>query len=140
MSDHGFPPAEPFVERMGSGGDSSSVRTYRFGYRVGQTKQILSAVEIPADTVELATSADLLLSTRMSPTGELFAVVSGPNESINMSARVGESIEHVVARAVDADNLRLEESDPNDLQILLAKLERSVSFVKGALAQFSKTS
>jgi len=141
MSDRTVLAAEPFAERINSVRDSLSVSTYRFGYRVGRTKDILSAVEIPADTVELAITADLFLSARMSPTGDLFAVIVGPSESTAMGAgRAVESVEHLVARAVDAENLRLEESGPNDLKILLARLERSVTFVKGALAQFRKTS
>lgn len=132
---------EPFIQRLGSASDSVSVGTYRFGYRLKETADVLSAVDIPAEAVELVITTDLFLSASISPTGD---VVSAFNSSNGISIAEGtrgtiESIENLVARALDTDNLRLEEAGPTELKILLARLERSVTLVKATLAQMSMT-
>jgi hypothetical protein len=56
-------------------------------------------------------------------------------QSIRMSFGSPNSIERLVADAVDAGNVHLEEAGTEELKTLLARLERSVLLVKRALEQ-----
>src|SRR5271157_4666616 len=132
---------EPFVERISSTGDATSPTIYRFGYRIEQTKDVLSTVDIPAETVEHALTAALSLSARMSPTGDVFPALADPeNIAIAPSVAWGsESLESLVANAVDTDNLHLEDAGIAELNVLLARLENSVALVRAVLEQIRKS-
>jgi hypothetical protein len=54
MLGRGIPPIEPFVEQTYLEGTRAGTRAYRFGYRLEGTKDVLSMIDIPAKTVELA--------------------------------------------------------------------------------------
>ncbi len=136
MSDRLVPSAEPFAERVRPSQNLTGVNTYRFGYREERTKDILAMISIPADTVELAVTADLVLSTEMSPTGDIFSVLSSAND-IAIASSLHKTIETLVANAVAQDSLRLEESGPKELKVLLARLERSIALVREIISQSS---
>lgn len=136
MSDRLASTVEPFAERVGPPRNFASVSMYRLGYRVEETKDILSMVSIPADTLELAVTADLLLSTKMSPTGDIFSVLNGANDTA-IALSSDKTIETLVASALNEDSLRLEEAGPKELKVLLSRLERSIALVKETLMQVS---
>ena len=102
-----------------------------WGYRTEATKDVLSAIEIPAQIVEEAVTSKLSISVTMSPTGELSATSSSCVATFDSAPIV---IDVLVAQVVAPENLRLEEADPDELRTLLARLERSVTCVKDALA------
>lgn len=134
MSDRLISSAEPFAEHVDPSRNLAGVSTYRFGYREEGTKDILSVINIPADIVELAVAADLFLSTEMSPTGDVFSVLNSAND-IAMALSSHRTIETLVANAVAQDSLRLEESGPKELKVLLDRLERSIALVRETISQ-----
>jgi hypothetical protein len=141
MSGREVQAVEPFVERIGPFTDSASVSAYRFGYRIKRTKDVLSTVDIPAETVERALTSGLSLTARMSPTGDVSPALAG-SDAIAMAPSVVwavEPIERLVADAVNEENLCLEEAGTAELRTLLARLEHSVMLVTTALAQIGKS-
>ena len=141
MSGCEVPAVEPFAERIGPVRDSASASAYRFGYRIKRTKDILSTVDIPAETVERVLTARLSLTARMSPTGDVSPALAGSDDIAIAPSVVWavESIERLVADAVNAENLRLEEAGTAELRTLLARLEHSVMLVTAALAKIGKS-
>jgi hypothetical protein len=72
----------------------------------------------------------------MSPTGDVAPTLVGSGDAIAPNVVwVADSIERLVADAVDAGNVHLEEAGTEELKTLLARLERSVLLVKRALEQ-----
>jgi hypothetical protein len=51
MPDLQLSPVEPFVEQIDPARDLANADAYRFGYRVERTKDVLYAIEIPAEVV-----------------------------------------------------------------------------------------
>ncbi len=141
MSGREVPAVEPFVERIGLVRDSASVSAYRFGYRIKRTKDVLSTVDIPAETVERVLTARLSLTARMSPTGDVSPALAGSDDIAIAPCVVWtvEPIERLVADAVNAENLNLEEAGTAELRTLLARLEHSVMLVTTALAKIGKS-
>jgi hypothetical protein len=141
MAGRQLSPVEPFVERIDPARDLANGDAYRFGYRVEGTKDVLSAVDIPAEAVERFLTAGLCLSARMSPSGDISAALTGFNDiAINPGVVwAALSIEVLVANAVSAENLRLEEAGPAELKTLLKRLESSVGLVIEALSQISES-
>jgi hypothetical protein len=141
MLDHAIPKIEPFMERVEQTTDSSHQRTYRLGYRIAQTMHVLSAVIIPADVIEPEFTTGLSLSITMSPAGIFSAeLVSPDGYAIDANSdSTANSIEHLVAGAVDTRNLCLEEAGAIHLKTLCAQLERSIILVKNALSQIDET-
>jgi hypothetical protein len=130
------PPVEPFVERLGAAQDVVGVSVYRFGYRTEATKDVLSAIEIPAEIVEEAVTSKLSISVTLSPTGEVTAALeeSTPAYVANFDSTLI-PIDALVAQVVAPENLHLEEAGGDELRTLLVRLERSVTCVKDALAR-----
>jgi hypothetical protein len=127
----------PFVERVGAAAKVVGPTSYRVGYRLESSQAIVCQVEIPAEVVEQAVAEDLSPSNRMTPAGEVISAFAGVrSNSISESARCpAEAVDQLVARAIDPGNLRAEEAGITELKILLARLERSVTLVKQALAE-----
>lgn len=124
---------EPFVERIGPAQDAIGASAYRFGYRTEATRDVFSAIEIPAEIVEEAVTSKLSISATMSPTGEISATSSA------CAARIASPlipVDVLVAQVVAPDNLRLEEAGADELRTLLVRLERSITCVKDALARY----
>ncbi|MFY9828853.1 MAG: hypothetical protein WAK69_09605, partial [Rhodoplanes sp.] len=96
------PPVEPFVERLGAAQDVVGVSVYRLGYRTEATKDVLSAIEIPAEIVEEAVASKLSISVTMSPTGELSATSSSCAATFD-SALIPTDV--LVAQVVAPENL-----------------------------------
>ena len=115
MTPRSVPAVEPFGERVSPVRNSLNGGTYRFGYRLELTKEVLSTVDIPADVVERALTAGLALSARMSPTGDVAPTLVGSGDAIAPNVVwVADSIERLVADAVDAGNVHLEEAVPKN--------------------------
>jgi hypothetical protein len=142
MPDRGIPPIEPFVERTELGGSGAGARAYRFGYRLEGTKDVLSVIDIPAKTVELALTDGLSLTVKMTPTGDVSPILNGRNEIEIAPSAVwaATTIERLVTQALSSENLRLEEAGSADLSVLQQRLERATSLVKGAIERLNDPS
>ena len=122
---------EPFAEITGD--------TYRFGYRAIGTDDCLSAMDVPTSIVEQAVLTRASLAARVGPDGTVIShmLMSHVRGSIPDIRTDIASIEVLVQRAVNAENLRREEATIADLRTLLRRLEDSVSLVKGAISQMT---
>ena len=125
--------AEPFIEAVGPVRDVLGASAYRVGYWVHGTRELIAAINIPAEIVEEAVTSKLFISVTMSPTGELSATSSSCAATFH-SALIPTDV--LVAQVVTPENLRLEEAGPEELRTLLVRLERSVTCVKDALARY----
>jgi hypothetical protein len=126
---------EPFVERIDLAPRVASA--YRFGYRVERTKDVLSSIVIQADAIEAVLTAGMVVSARMSAAGDVSpSIVSSDNAAVASCFHLDtRSIEILVADAVSADSLRLEEAGISELEILLGRLNRAVALVIEAIAR-----
>lgn len=137
MSGRGIPPIEPFVERTQPNGARG--RAYRFGYRLEGTKDVLSAIDIPAKIVEIALTDGLLLGAKMTPTGDVSPILNGREEIEFASSTIWAvaSVEQLVAEALTSESLRLEEAGSAELSVLQQRLERATSLVKEAIKRLT---
>ena len=131
---------EPFAEKLWSAENALGSPQYRVGYRLSTTRQILTYIEIPAETVERVVLSNLALFPRITPDGLVTADVSIRNDlaseaHIEVTAM---PIDQLVIRGTDSEHLRAEEAQASELQMLLCLLERSVSVVRAALATVAK--
>jgi hypothetical protein len=121
---------EPFVEVTGD--------TYRFGYRTVGIGNCVSAIDVPMLVVEQAVLTRASSSVRVGPDGTVIShmltshVMGSPDLPTDVA-----SIEVLVKRAVNAENLRMEEATAADLSTLLQRLEDSVRLVKVAISQMA---
>src|SRR4051812_47200785 len=141
MSDQSTPPIEPFVERAELFGDAT-VRYYRFGYRLNTTKQVLSIVTIPAKIVELALTGDISLTTKITPAGDVVPVLAGPEELTMAPSALWTvtSLDQLVADAITAETLHLEEAGRTELNILRQRLEHAIGLVTEAIERQTASS
>ena len=130
---------EPFMEPAHTKGRVNG-SAYRFGYRILGTEQVVSAVEVPASIVENTILQGALLSARSSPDGTITSQMSISYSANASSTREAKPIDELVRNAIDLDNLRMEEATAADLNTLLERLERSVSFVRDAIDQIAGAS
>ncbi|MBR1243522.1 hypothetical protein JQ620_25855 [Bradyrhizobium sp. AUGA SZCCT0274] len=130
MSGQSNSPLEPFVERTEIGTCS-----YRFGYRCATTKQVLSIVTIPAKMVELALTESFSLTTKITPAGDVIPVLAGPDDVTIAPGAIWTAtpVEQLVADAISAENLYLEEAGRAELNILRQRLEHAIGLVTEAL-------
>ena len=128
--------AEPFFEAAGPVRDVLGATAYRIGYRAQGTGQVLAVIEIPAEVVEEAVASKLSASVMMSPNGDL-AVATGAFSFVHACYDTAPiAIDVLVVQVVAPENLRLEEAGPEELRMLLVRLERSVTIVNDALARW----
>jgi hypothetical protein len=122
---------EPFAEIAGD--------AYRFGYRAIETNDCLSAIDVPTSIVERAVLKRATLAARVGPDGTVisYMLMSHVRGSIPDIPTDIVSIEALVQRALNAENLRMEEATVADLSTLLRRLEDSVRLVKGAISQMT---
>jgi len=119
---------EPFAEAGGN--------TYRFGYRIVGTSDYASVVELPIRVVEQTVLTRASLTVRVGPDGTVISHIlmshapATPDPPTDLAA-----LDVLVQRAVNAENLRMEEATVSDLDTLLLRLERSIRLVKGAISQ-----
>ena len=129
--------AEPFIDALGKARDVVGATAYRLGYRVHGTGDVIVAIEIPAEIVEEAVTSKLSISVGMSPDGGLVPTL-GNSTSTACALTLNSAqmtIDGLVAQVVTPENLRLEEAGADELKGLLTRLERSIAYVKDALAR-----
>jgi hypothetical protein len=121
---------EPFAEVAGD--------TYRFGYRTVGVSEYVSVVEVPIQIVEHTVLTRASLTVRIGPDGTVIShmLSSHAAETLEPPTDV-EALDVLVRRAVNAENLRMEEATVSDLNTLLQRLECSISLVKDAISQIS---
>jgi hypothetical protein len=122
---------EPFAEIAGN--------AYRFGYRAIETDDCLSAIDVPTSIVEQAVLTRASLAARVGPDGTVIShmLMSHVRGSVPDIPTDVASIEALVKRAVNVENLRREEATVADLSTLLRRLEDSVTLVKRAISQMT---
>lgn len=122
---------EPFAEVAGD--------TYRFGYRTVGVSDYVSAVEVPIQIVEQTVLMRASLTVRIGPDGTVFShmLSSHAADATSDPPTDVDPLDVLVRRAVDTENLRMEEASVSDLNTLLQRLERSIGLVKDAIRQIS---
>jgi hypothetical protein len=122
---------EPFAEITGG--------AYRFGYRAIETDDCLSAVDIPTSIVEQAVLTRASLTTQIGPDGTVIShmLISHVGDGIPDIPTDVASIEVLIRRALNAENLRREEATVEDLRTLLQRLENCARLVRGAISQMT---
>jgi hypothetical protein len=122
---------EPFAEVTGN--------AYRFGYRAIGTDDCLTAVDVPMSIVEQAVLTRASLAATVGPDGTVIShmLISHDGGSIPDIHTDVASIDALIQRAVNTENLRREEATAADLSTLLRRLENSVRLVKGAISQMT---
>ncbi|KRR08737.1 hypothetical protein [Bradyrhizobium valentinum] len=120
-------PLEPFAEITSN--------TYRFGYRIVGTSNYAFVVEVPIPIVEQTVLTRATLTARVSPDGTVTSSMIMSTGSTPDLLTAATSIDALVQRAVNAENLRMEEATAADLSTFLQRLEDSVRLVKYATSQ-----
>ena len=131
MGGHETVQLEPFAEVAGG--------NYRLGYRTVGVSDCVSAIEVPIQMVEQTVLARASLTMRISPDGTIISRMlwSLAADTPPDSPIVVESLDVLVRRAVNMENLRMEEATISDLNTLLQRLECSISLVKDAIGQIT---
>jgi hypothetical protein len=122
---------EPFAEVAGN--------TYRFGYRTVGVSDYVSAVELPTQIVEQTVLKRASVTVRIGPDGTVIShmLPSNAADTIPDPPTDVVALDVLVRRALNTENLRMEEATVSDLNTLLQRLEGSVSLVKEAISQIS---
>ncbi|KRR29125.1 hypothetical protein [Bradyrhizobium retamae] len=120
---------EPFAEVAGD--------TYRFGYRLAGVSDCVSTVELPIQIVEQTVLTRASLTVRICPDGTVIPLLLHAAGTTLVPSTNVESLDVLVQRAVNTENLRMEEATVSDLNALLQRLECSISLVKNAISQIS---
>jgi hypothetical protein len=124
-------------EETGSLGPTS----YRAGYRLIETGNVICAVELPASVIEAVVfehSSPAIAATTDGHVQTSMIGLAGA-ELNGMSSFTSEPIDSLVGRAMAVENLRMGEATIAELEMLLQRLERSVGLVKEAIVQLSHT-
>lgn len=95
---------EPFAEVTGD--------TYRFGYRTVGVSDYVSAVEVPIQIVEQTVLMRASLTVRIGPDGTVFShmLSSHAADATSDPPTDVDPLDVLVRRAVDTENLRMEEA------------------------------
>ncbi|WP_456721535.1 MULTISPECIES: hypothetical protein [unclassified Bradyrhizobium] len=120
---------EPFIEAP----DVASLHAgvYRFGYRLDGA--VVSAVDLPAETVEKILLSKTRLSVRITPRGEIVPELSNVLGEVGDATENIVSIDELVRNTLSAETLRMEEATPEDLALLFSRLERAIALVRSAI-------
>ncbi|GEC54770.1 hypothetical protein BEL01nite_38130 [Bradyrhizobium elkanii] len=126
---------EPFIEAPGATSPRADV--YRFGYRLGGA--VVSAVDLPAETVEKLLLSKTRPSVRITACGEIVPGCSIPNVlgEVGHVAETVFSIDDLMRETLSAETLRMEEATPEDLALLFSRLERAIALVRTAIDRAS---
>ena len=129
MNGPGTVQLEPFAEVAGD--------TYRFGYRAIGVSDYVSAIEVPIQIVEQTVLTRASLAVGIGPDGTVISHFPWPHTADTIPDPATEALDVLVRRAVNSENLRMEEATVSDLNTLLQRLECSISLVKDAISQIS---
>ena len=126
---------EPFIETPDATSPHADV--YRFGYRLNGA--IVSAVDLPVETVEKLLLSKTVLSVRITPCGEIVPGLSTSNVlgECGRAAETVSSIDDLMRETLSAETLRMEEATPEDLALLFSRLERAIALVRTAIDRIS---
>jgi hypothetical protein len=129
---------EPFIERPGMA--SPHADAYRFGYRLDGV--VVTAVDLPVETVEKFLVSRTRLSVRITPCGEIVPELSIPNilGEVSHTGGIVLSIDDLLRETLRPEILRMEEATSADLALLLGCLQRSEALVKEMLSQIARSS
>ncbi len=126
---------EPFIEVPGVASPHAGV--YRFGYRLDGA--IVSAVDLPAETVENLLISKTRLSVRITPCGEIVPGLSNVLGEVGHAAEIVFSIDDLMSDTLSAETLRMEEATLEDLALLSSRLERAIALVRTAIDRASNS-
>lgn len=126
---------EPFIEAPDAASPRADV--YRFGYRLDGA--VVSAIDLPVETVEKLLLSKTMLSVRITPSGEIVPGLSAPNVlgGGGHEAEIVSSIDDLMRETLSAETLRMEEATPEDLALLFSRLERAIALVRSAIDRAS---
>jgi hypothetical protein len=127
---------EPFIEAPAA--NSLCAKVYRFGYRLGGT--VVTAIDLPAETVENLLFSKTRLSVRITPCGDIIPELSSsdpPGEDVGYVAEIVFSIDELIRETLTPKALRMEEATAEDLARLFSRLECSIALVKMAMGGLS---
>jgi hypothetical protein len=112
---------------------------YRAGYRCGETKNVICALELPASIVDPMILKDAKLTATVAPDGQIrFSLCRVGCEDISQGLpSATEPIDQLIAQFLTVDNLHLEEITSDDLTSLLQRLQRSIALVEEAMKHLS---
>jgi hypothetical protein len=136
---HGASTVEAFLEVAGKGFGTTGPISYLAGYRCIETGEIICAIELPASIAEPTIFAHSGLTIMTTPDGLIVSTVRGV-EGSDLNERqpiVAEPIDAFIARSLNLENLRMEETTVADLEILLQRLNHSASLVSEAIDQMA---
>lgn len=129
MNGPGTVQLEPFAEVAGN--------TYRFGYRAIGVSDYVSAIEVPIQIVEQTVLTRASLAVVIGLDGTVISHFLWPHTADTIPDPPTEALDVLIRRAVNSENLRMEEATVSDLNTLLQRLECSISLVKDAISQIS---
>ncbi|ODM76735.1 hypothetical protein [Bradyrhizobium elkanii] len=126
---------EPFIEPPGATSPHADV--YRFGYRLDGA--VVSAIDLPVETVEKLLLSKTRASVRITPCGEIVPGCSIPNVLGEVGHAMGivSAIDDLMRETLSAETLRMEEATPEDLALLFSRLERAIALVRAAIDRAS---
>ncbi|WP_315730710.1 MULTISPECIES: hypothetical protein [unclassified Bradyrhizobium] len=107
--------------------------TLKVGYRDASTGQVVTLVEIPSEAVERAIFANISVEIALSGDGEIASTATGTLSGCSI-AKNTMSIDRLVEALLSSDNLHMEEVTEQDLEALLARLQKSVDAVQRSIA------
>ncbi len=107
--------------------------TSNVGYRDASTGQVVTFVEIPSETVERAIFASVSVEIALSGGGEIASTATGTLSGCSI-AKNAMLIDQLVEAFLSSDNLHMEEVTEQDLEALLARLQKSVDAVRCSIA------
>jgi hypothetical protein len=136
---HGTGTVEAFLEVESKNTGSAGPMSYRAGYRCVETGEIICAIELPASIAESTIFAHSSLAIVTTPDGHVVSTVRGveSSDSNENQTIVAEPIDTFIARSLNLENLRMEEATVADLEILLQRLNHSVSLVRETIGQMA---
>ncbi|MHC2247757.1 hypothetical protein ACVJH7_007064 [Bradyrhizobium elkanii] len=127
---------EPFIEAPGA--TSPHADAYRFGYRLDGA--VVSAIDLPVETVEKLLLSKTRLSVRITPCGEIVPGIQNAFGELGQTAEIVFSIDDLMRETLTAETLRMEEATPEDLALLFSRLERAIALVRAAIDRVSNYS
>jgi hypothetical protein len=132
---------EAFLEVGAKGADPTGPISYRAGYRCVETGEIICAVEFPASIAESTIIAHSSLLIATTPDGNIVSTVKGLDSDLNKPQPMAcEPIDASIARSLDSENLRMEETTVADLEILLQRLNHSTNLVRETIGRMANES
>ena len=107
--------------------------TSTVGYRDVLSRIVVASVALPTDLIERTVLANVAIEIILSGGGEIRSAASGAASGC-ASATKTVSLDDLVDKLLDRNNIHLEEATESELRMLLERLERSIRAVQRAIA------